>query len=131
MEDLYIGARTAIGVAAEGFGADTLIKVQLESGVLTNTLMGEYDYEGGNLIYTVTPGSRSLTEPETPAPAEETVDPTEGTEGTNAAEPKAENVALYAGVGAFAVVIAAAAVIVILVSKKKKAGKAAEEVSQD
>ena len=108
MDDLFIGEDTVIGVMPQGFGADTKIQVQLAGGILTNTLLGEYDYEGGDLHYTVTAGSRSLTEPEVFVPAEEPeTAPTDGTEITNtdpetpAAEAE-DNTVLYAGIGGIA-----------------------------
>lgn len=111
VEDLYISAGTAIGTTAAGFGPKTEIGVQLESGVLTNTVLAAYNYEGGDQVYTVTYGDRSLTEPEYEAPVD--------------AQPQEEgeqpmNIALYIGVGLFALA-AVLAVILVLVKKKKPA----------
>lgn len=112
--DLYMDEGTAAGVTAEGFGKNTEIHVQLHSGVLTNTILGAYDYEGGDQLYTVTYGDRSLTDPEYVAPAQQ--------EQTDEAQNEAEtggNTWLYVGVGVIA--LAVIAVIIALLTKKKKA----------
>lgn len=129
MDDLFIDERTVIGVANEGFGAETKIQVQLAAGILTSTLLGQYDYQGGDLHYTVTAGSRSLTEPEIFVPAEEPestpteeTDATETTQNAKDAAETADNTMLYAGIGGIVAVIVLAAVAVVL-AKKKKTGK--------
>ena len=105
--DLFIDEGTAIASTAEGFGKNTHIEVQLAKGVLTNTILAAYDYEGGDLVYTLTYGDRSLTEPEYETPVTEEEEET----------PAKQNTWLYAGIGAFALVALAA---VLLVLKKKK-----------
>lgn len=113
--EVYMGANNAIATVAEGFGKDTFFNITLDSGVLTSRLLGAYHYERGeDGIYTVTYGTRSMTEPEAYA------------------QPDADgsNTLLYIGVGAFAVLLAAAAVVLILLKKKKNqtpAAPAAEE----
>ena len=112
--DMMLCDKIAIGNIAEGYGKDTYFNVTLSSGVLTNRLLGEYNYEGGDLVYTVTYGSRSWTEPE--------VD----TARMNANDEKTASgdTWLYIGLGAFVAVVAVAVVLIIV--KKKKAGKPAE-----
>ena len=126
--DMYMGANNVIAQTAEGFGQDTKINITLDSGLLTDRVIGSYNYEGGNQVYTITYGTRSMTEPEQALPDAEQTEPTETTEP----ESKGENTMLYAGVGAFALVIVAVAVIVILANrKKKKAENTAEEVTNE
>ena len=94
----------------------TKIYVTLDSGVLTNRVFGAYNYEGGEQVYVITYGDRSVTEPEydaslavkTDAPVEQNQQNTES------------DIWLYAGIGAFVLVIAA---VVILLLKKKKPAK--------
>lgn len=111
--DLYMDEGTAAGVTAEGFGKNTKIYVQLHSGVLTNAILGQYNYEGGDQLYTITYGDRSLTDPEYVAPAE---DGTEQPTQTKTAD--GGNTLLYVGVGIIA--LAVIAVIILLITKKKK-----------
>ena len=94
---------------------------QVRKGILTNRLLGEYNYEGGNLNYTVTYGSRSYDEPEVEVPAqeeqpEETIDATEADTENGSTE---DNTGLYIGIGAIAAVIVIAAVVLVVVKKKK------------
>ncbi len=112
--DMMLCEDVILSNIAEGYGQDTYIHVTLSDGVLTNRLLGEYNYEGGDLDYTVTYGSRSYTEPEVDPAWEEQTEPD-------------TNVWLYVGLGAFVAVIA---VLVIILLKKKKAGRPAE-VSQE
>ena len=118
------GAFATIG--SEGLAEGSRINVILRAGLLTQTLFGNYDYEGGDLIYTVTPGTRSATDPEKlPGSENPETQPTEPSEGTEApTEPdQTEN---DRGVGgwiaalAALVVAAAAAVVIPLAIKKKK-----------
>lgn len=111
--NLFIDEGTAIATTAEGFGRNTEIHVQLAKGVLTNTILAAYDYEGGNLIYTVTYGDRSLTEPEYEPPvAAETEEET--------APQTNQNLWLYIAIGAFGLLAAAAVILVVLKKKKSK-----------
>ena len=115
MDDLYMDEGTAAGVSLQGFGENTNIKVQLHSGILTNTILGAYNYEGGDLHYTITYGDRSLTDPEYEAPTTaQTQQEEQKTEGGNAL--------LYVGVGIFALAVIGAVVLLIL--KKKKSAPA-------
>jgi hypothetical protein len=107
---------TAAGVSLQGFGKNTNIKIQLHSGVLTNTILGAYNYEGGDLHYTITYGDRSLVDPEYEGPSnvgteEQTQQKTNG------------NIWLYAGVGVFGLAVIAAVVLLILKKKKSPAGE--------
>ena len=113
--EVYMGPVNTIATTAEGFGENTEFRITLDSGVLTNRLLGLYNYElGEDGIYTVTYGDRSLTEPEFFAET-----------GLAAL---GGDTALYVGVGAFVVVAAAAVVLILLLKKKKvKAAPAAQE----
>ena len=121
--DLYIGQGTALSVGPEGLGENTKIHVKLASGVLTNTVFGAYDYEGGNCDYVITYGDRSLHELEQVpqiAPEEEPqTEPTTEAPDTEEQEPQ-KNGALWvvlAGVGVVAIVVA---ILLIVLGKKKK-----------
>ena len=124
--DLYMGENTTAAMLETGFGEKTNFNVTLHSGLLTNKLYGEYNYEGGDLNYTVTYGSRSLTEPEYAEPVQETEPDSQaqpGTEGTEPAQAGEDNTMLYAGIGGIAGVLVLAAIVLVIV-KKKKAGSA-------
>lgn len=118
LDDLYMDEGTAAGVSLQGFGENTNIKIQLHSGILTNTILGAYNYEGGDLHYTITYGDRSLTDPEYEAP---TVQPEQNSQPQQEQKDKG-NVILYVSVAAV-VLIAVGAVLLIL--KKKKTAKPA------
>ena len=111
--DLYFDEGVAAAGTVGGFGQNTKIKVQLHSGILTNSLLAAYHYEGGDLVYTVTYGDRSLTDPE-PIPSN----------GVNGGTVEFQSVLLYAGVGVFAVAVIAVAAVLILKKKKSPAGEA-------
>jgi len=123
--DLYLGKQTNLTITELGIAEDTKINVTLYSGLLTQLVWGAYDYEGGDLVYTITHGNRSIVDPEIPQVKPDETEPVEGTEDTQPqqnTEPaeKKENTLIYAGLGAFIAVIAAAAAIVILLNVKKK-----------
>lgn len=120
-QDLYIPAGTAIGSTGEGFGKNTKICVELEAGILTNTILAAYDYEGGDRIYTLTYGDRSTKEPEYEAPLPGQDD----AEQQNREAAKTGDILLYVGIGVFAGAVSAAVAAVI--SKKKKAAKAQQK----
>ncbi len=122
------GAFATIG--SEGLAEGSRINVILRAGLLTQTLFGNYDYEGGNLLYTVTPGTRSATDPEKlpgsaePEQTEPTEEPTTGTttpiggaDGPTGILVSGSSIVLWI---AIAVVVAAAAVIIPIAIKKKK-----------
>ena len=119
--DLYFDEGVAVAGTAEGFGKNTKISIQLHSGVLTNALLAAYDYEGGDLVYTITYGDRSITDPEYLAPAA-TQDEAAETQ-TKTAE-NGGNTVLYIGV---AVAVLAVLAVVVLILKKKKAGEPAKK----
>jgi len=111
--DLYVDEGRVIGTTAEGFGEDTEIHAVLHSGLITTTLIAAYDYEGGNCVYTVTYGNKSMTEIEPGAEAylAGKTQQTEEASGTGSSD-----VLLYVGIGVLALAAVAGAVIL----KKKK-----------
>ena len=115
--DLYLAEGVAVGTTAKGYGQKTKIGVTLDSGVLTQRVYGAYNYEGGNCVYTITYGDRSLTDPEIDASLLAVAQD----DAVNAM-----NIWLYAGVGVFVLAIAAV-VIAVVAGKKKKAAKEAVE----
>lgn len=100
----------SLGTTTEGYGEDTYFNITLSDGLLTNRVLGQYNYEGGDLNYTVTYGTRSYDEPE--------VD-------TNTTKTNNGNVWLYAGVGVLAAAVIV--VVVLVVVKKKKADTPARQ----
>ncbi len=115
--DLFIGEGTTVCVGTLGLTENTRMEVALASGLLTDTIFGAYDYEGGNLIYTVTSGDRSLREPEG-LPVEET--PEKPTEPMEEIPEERNNGILYIVLGAATVVVIAVLVIVLLCKRKTK-----------
>ena len=110
--DLYLGKTTTIAVTEKGLGQDTLVSITIDSGVLTNRVFGAYHYEGGNRVYTITYGDRSMTDPE--------YDPTLAVKTEKPApqqETRSNDTWLYVGIGAVVLVIAAIAIVLL---KKKK-----------
>ena len=104
--DMYLGNKTTLSIAKAGLGENTEFGITLDEGFLTSRLHGAYDYEGGNLVYMVSCGDRSMRELEN---VQETA--------------TGDNSPIYVGiVGIAAVVMIAAAVLVIV--KKKKTNKA-------
>ena len=110
--EAYLGEGTVLAIPGEGLGADTYIPVTLHSGVISEHLFGEYDYEGGDLEYIITAGNRSITDPE--------FDPIEATE-TQQQNDESSNILLYVGIGVVALVAVAA---ILLILKKKKPASA-------
>ena len=119
--DLFLGQDAKINIGLEGLGKNTLIDLELETGVLTNTIIGAYNYEGGDRFYTVTYGERSMTDLE-PIPTE----PAEQPEETPATEPAVVEqvegstsivLPIVLGVAALAIVLV---VLIWLVSSKNK-----------
>ena len=128
--DMYLGEKTPIIIGEKGLGQDTEIRLTMHSGLLTDWVWGAYNYEGGDQVYTITYGDRSLTDPEVAAPEEEATEPsqdTQATEATETTEPQSQddNSALYMGIGGIAAVVVLAAVVLVVV-KKKSASKAKE-----
>ena len=124
--DMYMGDECTISIPGGTLGEDTYIHVNLFSGVLTQQVLGFYDYEGGDQDYIITAGSRSVTDPETFEAADdgEGDEPVETpTEPSDEIKPGKESKlsgALIAGIGGIVLVIAAAAVLIVLATKKKK-----------
>lgn len=73
---MYIAEGTLVNVAGTGLSGGTHINVDLQSGLLTNTVIGSYDYEGGELKYVITDGDRSVTDPEVEPEPDVVVDDT-------------------------------------------------------
>ncbi len=120
--DLWMGKDVVIAITADGLGTDAHIELTLDSGVVTNRLFGAYHYEGGEQVYTITHGDRSITDPEYDASL------VPGAKG-DADQADVGDVILYAVIGVF--VVAVAAVVALLIAKKKKAGKTAEKVNKE
>ena len=124
--DMYMGDECTISISGGNLGENTYIHVNLFSGVLTQQVLGYYDYEGGDLDYIITAGSRSVTDPEAfevegegegNEPVETPTEP--GDEPKPGKESKLSG-ALIAGIGGIALVIAAATVLIVVAAKKKK-----------
>jgi len=118
-----MGPDVAFAITADGLGQNAHIELVMDSGVVTNRILGIYHYEGGNQVYTITYGDRSMTDPEYDASLVKT-DDTQKTEETANAD-----LLLYIGVGV--VGLAAVALVVALIAKKKKAGKTAEKANKE
>ena len=131
--DMFIGKGNKINIELEGLGKNTLMNIDLEEGILTNTLIGAYNYEGGNLKYTVTYGDRSMTEFEQVQQS----DPENETDATEPTKPVQSEQQVKIGIGGIAVIsavliVAVIALLVILsVRKKKREDNAAEETVQN
>ena len=82
---------------------------------VTNRLYGAYNYEGGNQVYTITYGDRSMTEPEYDASLAY-----KGEQEQKKAP--AADVLLYVGIGVIA--LAAIGGAVLMITKKKKSAGA-------
>ena len=120
--DLWMGSDVVFAIVGTGLGEDTHIQVTLDSGILTSRILGAYHYEGGDQVYTVTYGDRSMTDPEM-LPVEQEQPATEESETATTEAPAQEagsdDTMLYVGIGGIAAVILAAAVALVLVKKKK------------
>jgi len=119
--DMFIDEGTTVSVGSEGLGKDTKVCVTLASGVLTNTVFGAYDYEGGDCEYVITYGDRSLYELEqVEVPVREDEPETEPTVETPEEEekkPMGVLAAVVAGIGVLAVVVA---ILIFLIWKRRK-----------
>ena len=113
--DLFLDNKVTIGETNRAYGHKTHMNVTLDAGLLTQRVMGAYNYEGGNLVYTITCGDRSLTDPEfDPTMVPQKPDETQQTQQDTTDK---QDIWLYVGVGALALVILA---VVVLLLKKKK-----------
>ena len=118
--DMYISEGTGVAVVGEKIGEKAHLEITLHSGVLSEHLFGVYHYEGGNLVYTVTAGDRSVTDPEK---YEYYQAPEKDTEPAGQQTQKTGNTWLYVGIGALALILIAAAVVLVK-KKKSPAGEA-------
>lgn len=136
--DLYFGKGVVAYSTAAGFGKDTRIRIQIHSGFLTDVLLAAYNYEGGNRVYTVTYGDRSLTDPECAVEEaeeedqektkeeikEETGKPpvadTAQADRDEVEKKPATDTVLYAVLGVFILVVAAGMILLVLYQKKPK-----------
>lgn len=116
--DAYLDNMVTITMTSEGVGPKTHIEVTLDKGVLTQRVIGAYHYEGGNQVYTITYGDRSLTEPEVDTSLIVEEDTPNAQTDTAKDETKSGDTWLYVGVGAVALVVLA--LVVFLIAKKKK-----------
>ena len=121
--DMYIGEGTGVAVVGEAIGEKAHIEIKLHSGVLSEHLFGVYGYEGGDLVYTVTAGDCSVTDPEAYQYYQEPADQDADAAGNIG------NVVLYIVVGVVAAAVIAALVLVVM--KKKKAGTPAEKANKE
>ena len=115
--DLWMGPDITIVIGVDGLGEKANIHVTLDSGVITNRIFGAYHYDGGNQVYTITHGDRSMTDPE--------YDASLAVAREEDQQEKNTDVLLYAGIGVIGLAAIAAVVLVLL--KKKKAVKPAEK----
>lgn len=113
---LYFEEGAVAAVASQGLGPKAKLHVSLADGVLTNTLFGSYDYEGGGLAYIVTFGDRSETEYEEFS-APEAPQQEEAPEQTEQPAEEKTDWLLYAGVGVIVLLVIGGAVLLL---KKKK-----------
>lgn len=121
--DLYLSNGTILAVTGEMLGEKSYVSLFLEEGVLSQWVFGVYNYEGGDQIYVLTAGDRSITDPEPYGQSQETDDQPDENKAAS------DNILLFVGVGVIAVLtIAAVAVIGI---KKKKAGKEAGSTTNE
>jgi len=123
--DLYMGPDVAFIVTADGLGENVHIELVLDSGVVTQRILGAYHYEGGDQVYTITYGDKSMTDPEIDPSLVKTAE--EETGKTDKAV--TGDTWLYVGIGVFVAAIIAVAAVVI--AKKKKAGNTAEKATKE
>jgi len=120
--DAYLDNQVTITMTGDGLGAKTYMEVTLDKGVLTQRVIGAYNYEGGNQVYTVTYGNRSLTEPEVdetlPVIGEKTGEAQQSQQPVST-----QDILLYVGIGIVALAAVAGAVLVILKKKKSAAAE--------
>jgi len=109
--DLWMGPDVLFAITADGLGQDTHIELAMDSGVVTNRIFGAFHYEGGDQVYTITYGDRSVTDPE--------YDATLVKSEQIRQEPQTSNdTLLFVSIGVVA--LAAVAVMVLVLLKKKK-----------
>lgn len=126
-KDMFLDAENTMIVDADGLGTDSRIEIELSEGLLTNRVFGEYGYEGGNLVYTITAGDKSMTDPE-----QGEVTPPGGETDTSSETEKATGEDQSGEVGAWPFIAAGAAIIVVigavlLIIGRKKSKKDEED----
>ena len=116
--DLYLSKGTILAVTGERLGDKSCVHLVLNEGVVSQWVYGVYHYEGGDKVYVLTAGDRSITDPEPyELPQSGDAQPVKNTAAAN------RDVLLYVGIGVLG--IAAVAVVALIGVKKKKAGKTA------
>jgi len=119
--DLYMDNMTTIGALAQGYSPKTHMNITLDKGLLTQRVDGYYNYEGGNLVYTLTYGERSMTDPEyDPNLVVKAAD-----EGQEQKTANSTDILLYVGIGVIG--LAAVAGVVLMILKKKKPASAEQK----
>ena len=122
---VFVGEGTTLTLEGEGLAEGSYLDVTLHSGVLGQKVFGVYNYEGSNPYYVLTPGDRSITDPElpeyVPEPEQTETEPTQTETQAAAAEEGQDNTGLYLGIGGIGAVIVLAAVALVIVKKKKSA----------
>jgi len=121
--DMYLGEKSAVAVVNGPLGDKTHMEITLHSGVLCQQVLGVYNYEGGEQVYTVTAGDRSMTDPETFL-IETAEEQDEGKKIVGSSD-----ILLYAGIAIIG--LAAIGGVVLMILKKKKAGNAAEKATKE
>lgn len=115
---MYIAEGSLVNVDGKGLAEGTKINVNLQSGLLTRTVIGAYDYEGGNLEYVITAGGRSVTDPEllpeTETPVEEEIQQQESGNDNGLLIP------VLVGCGVLVLIL----ILILLLLRKKKRGNA-------
>lgn len=109
--EAYLGEGTAIAIPGQGLAEETYLPITLHSGLLTQQVIGIYNYEGENLSYIITAGDRSVTDPEKGAQVK--------------TQAQSSDWILYGAIGLF--VAAIVAVVVLVIAKKKKKTPAGEQ----
>ncbi len=113
--DAYLGEGAAIAIPGAGLAEGSYLPIDLHSGLLTRQVIGLYNYEGGDLKYLITPGDRSVTDPETA-----------GNNDQQAPAAEVGDTVLYVIIGVFAATVIAV-VAVVIAKKKKKTPAAGQE----
>ena len=116
---MYIADGTLVNISGYGLTDGTKINVDLQSGLLTDTVIGSYDYEGADLQYVITAGDRSMTDPEKEAVAGENEPVTDESEQTQQEKDFPWIVLVIAG-GALLLML----ILLLLLRRKKNGGKA-------
>lgn len=119
-KDMYLAEKAVMLVGEEGMGPDSRVEIEISDGVLTNKVYGEYNYEGGDLVYTITAGDRSLTDPEFVTVTQKIEDETEDSDGNGAG-------IVLPIVGAGIAILAIVGGILLIIGKKKKKGEDEEQ----